>query len=174
MAIMARVMRQVRRDVQPIVSIYIKSLNLKVLQVSAGFRLEGPAMYQLVYISSATPGEAISVGDILIASRRNNTRDGITGLLYSNGKRFLQALEGPEDKVLAAMARIQGDKRHRAVVVLSRRAIEAREFGDWAMAHGGGDADDAAMIARIEKLVENAAPDVRATFESFCKLRRAA
>lgn len=131
-------------------------------------------MYQLVYVSSATPGATISVGNILMASRRNNTRDGITGLLYSNGKRFLQALEGPEDKVLAAMARIEGDKRHRAVVVLSRRQIDTREFGDWAMAHQEANADDAAMIERVEKLVANAAPSVKATFESFCKLRRAA
>jgi hypothetical protein len=131
-------------------------------------------MFQLVYVSSVAPGRTISIGNILVASRRNNTRDGITGLLYADTRRFLQALEGPEDKVLAAMARIEADPRHRAVVILSRRQIEAREFGDWAMAHNEAGQDDDATIERIERLVANAAPSVKATFESFCKLRRAA
>lgn len=131
-------------------------------------------MLQLVYISSVTPGQTISIGNILTTSRRNNTRDGITGLLYSDGQRFLQALEGPEDKVLAAMARIEADPRHRAIVVLSRRTIEAREFGDWAMAHQEVGQDPGVLIERVGRLVGNAAPGVKATFESFCQLRRAA
>jgi hypothetical protein len=131
-------------------------------------------MLQLVYISSATPGETISMGHILTTSRRNNTRDGITGLLYSNGKRFLQALEGPEDKVLAAMQRIEGDERHRAVVVLSSRTVETREFGAWAMAHHDALQDSERVIAQVALLVANAAPNVKATFEGFCQMRRAA
>lgn len=131
-------------------------------------------MHQLVYVSSVTPGQVISIGNILVTSRRNNTRDGITGLLYADTQRFLQALEGPEEKVRAAMARIEQDARHRAVVVLSRRTIETREFGDWAMAHQEAGRDGVALMERVERLVSNAAPSVRATFESFCKLRRAA
>ncbi|ODP37338.1 BLUF domain-containing protein [Sphingomonas turrisvirgatae] len=131
-------------------------------------------MFQLVYISSATPGETISMGNILTASRRNNTRDAITGLLYSNGQRFLQALEGPEDKVLAAMARIQADKRHRAVVVLSAQPVAEREFGAWAMAHHDAAQDGERVVEQVGRLVANASPSVKATFEGFCKLRRAA
>lgn len=84
-------------------------------------------MLQLVYISSAV--DKPSSADILAASRRNNARDGITRLLYGDGVRFMQVLEGPDDKVEAADARIKGDQRHRAAVVLFRRAIEEREFG---------------------------------------------
>ena len=131
-------------------------------------------MFQLVYISSATPGEAISVGQILNASRLNNARDGITGLLYANGKRFLQALEGPQEMVRATMARIEADARHRALVILSSRTIEAREFGAWAMAHHEAGASDDGLIDQVSALVANAAPSVRATFEGFCQLRRAA
>ena len=47
---------------------------------------------QLVYISTATPGTAVDPAPILTASRRNNARDRITGLLWFDGKRFLQAL----------------------------------------------------------------------------------
>lgn len=131
-------------------------------------------MLQFIYVSSATPGHIISVSDILAVSRRNNMRDGITGLLYADTRRFLQALEGPGDKVLTAMARIERDPRHRAVVILSQRDIAAREFGDWAMAHReAGDQSDA-TLARVRDLVAHAAPNVRATFEGFCEVRRAA
>jgi hypothetical protein len=131
-------------------------------------------MLQLVYVSSVTPGANVDSAAILAASRINNRRDGITGLLYSDKARFLQALEGPEDKVEATFARIEADGRHRAIVLLSRRAIDVREFGDWEMAHRASGADADQFIARVNQLAGNAAPDVRATFEGFVAVRRAA
>lgn len=129
-------------------------------------------MLQIVYISSATG--AADTAAILAASRRNNARDGITGLLYADGRRFLQALEGEAPAVEAALARIAADPRHRAIVILSSREIEHREFGSWAMAERveGVDADD--FVARVEALVADAAPAVRATFDGMARLRRAA
>jgi hypothetical protein len=132
-------------------------------------------MLQLVYVSSVSPGAGkVDPAAILAVSQANNQRDDITGLLYSDGHRFLQALEGPADKVEAAFARIQGDLRHRAVVVLSRRTVDMREFGDWAMAHRQGGADGDAFVARVADLAANASPNVRATFEGFAQARRAA
>lgn len=132
-------------------------------------------MLQLVYVSSATPGAgAPDPAMIVAAAGRNNARDGVTGLLYFDGKRFLQALEGASDKVEAAFARIQADPRHRAIVVLSRREIDAREFGEWEMAHRTPGTDADAFIQRVAALSAGAAPDVRATFDGFAKVRRAA
>lgn len=131
-------------------------------------------MLQIMYISSASNCAPIDVAQILTVSRRNNARDGITGLLYADGRRFLQVLEGPEEAVERAFIRIGGDPRHRAVVTLSRRAIEAREFGEWAMAHRmpGGDSDT--LMEQIAERLEAASPNIRATFEGFAKIRRAA
>ncbi|PAX06689.1 BLUF domain-containing protein [Sphingomonas lenta] len=132
-------------------------------------------MLQLVYISSSR--EAVSAAElqrILAASRRNNGRDGITGLLFFDGKRFLQALEGEADKVVAAFERIRDDARHSGVVVLSRREIAEREFGDWAMASRGAPHEEDAMLARVAELAANAAPAVQATFNSFAQVRRRA
>jgi hypothetical protein len=131
-------------------------------------------MFQLVYVSSVNPKVGIDPAAILAVSRANNRRDGITGLLYSDSARFLQALEGPEDAVEAAFARIKADARHRAIVVLSRRIVDAREFGDWDMAHRIPGADAEQIIAQVGELARNAAPDVRATFEGFVQVRRAA
>ncbi len=126
-------------------------------------------MLQLVYVSTVRPGADVAMSDILAASRRRNLADRITGLLHTNGHRFLQALEGDADKVEAAYARIAADPRHFALVVLSRRTIAAREFGDWSMAHDDGQNREA-IVERVGKLVEGAAPGVRGTFEGFVKL----
>ncbi|MBB4153856.1 hypothetical protein GGQ80_001762 [Sphingomonas jinjuensis] len=129
-------------------------------------------MIQLLYISTARGTPDIS--DVLAASRRNNARDDITGLLYADGVRFLQVLEGPELPVRRAFTRIAADPRHRSLVVLSDRTIDEREFGAWAMAEKRPGADADTLIARIADLTGNASPTVRATFDSFASLRRAA
>jgi len=131
-------------------------------------------MRQLVYISTATPRIDPNPADILATSRRNNARDGVSGLLWFDGKRFLQALEGEEAVVARTFERIGADPRHRALVILSDRQVETREFGAWAMdlRLPGVDPDRAA--ARIAMLAAGAAPDVRATFEGFTRLKRAA
>lgn len=129
-------------------------------------------MLQLTYISTMVGEPAVT--PILAVSRRNNERDGVTGLLYADGRRFLQALEGEDDAVERTFARIGQDPRHRALVILSRRTIETREFGPWAMAQRAPGGDATAFISRLDALVANAAPAVKATFDSFARLRRAA
>lgn len=131
-------------------------------------------MRQIVYISTARQDvPAADVAQILSVSRRNNALDSITGVLFFNGKRFLQALEGDADAVVRAYDRIKADRRHFAVVMLSERTIEAREFGNWAMA-SANESTQAGTEARIAALVASAAPSVRATFESFTRVKRAA
>lgn len=128
---------------------------------------------QLVYISSIRRQATVDPAAILAQSRRNNARARITGLLFFDGKRFLQALEGDPATVDATFARIQADDRHHALVILSNRQIEQREFGEWAMAYPQANDGEAAM-ARIEQLTAQADPMVQATFAGFAKVRRAA
>ncbi|WP_125660171.1 BLUF domain-containing protein [Sphingomonas sp. 2R-10] len=127
-------------------------------------------MLQLIYVSTARTGATIDLARILASSRRNNRRDGITGLLHHRGRRFLQALEGEAAHVEAAYARIAADPRHHAMVVLSRREVATREFGDWAMAADDG---TGSIVAQVATLVEGAAPSVRGTFEGFAAMRAA-
>lgn len=131
-------------------------------------------MIQIVYISTARGDVRVERGHILLTSRRNNERDGVTGLLYDDGVRFLQVLEGEMDRVDATFARIKADPRHRAVVVLSRRPVEAREFGEWAMASLAPGVEASEVMARVGRLVSGASDTVRATFEGFARVRHAA
>lgn len=133
-------------------------------------------MYQLTYISTARPGLIdADIDAILASSRRHNNRNGVTGILVYDGKRFLQALEGERAAVEATYDRIKADPRHRATVQLSLRIVDKREFGRWEMAAhrssyvatGGTIADDVgALVADV--------PDAntRALFSSFARLKR--
>lgn len=96
-------------------------------------------MRRLLYISTArTPINPTELDGILRVSRRNNAAVGVTGLLVAGGRRFLQALEGPEDAVRSTYARIQADPRHFAVVVLADQAIVERSFASWSMGYQPG------------------------------------
>ncbi|KQU56012.1 hypothetical protein ASG67_08020 [Sphingomonas sp. Leaf339] len=130
-------------------------------------------MRQIVCISTLHRVAVLDIDDLMVVSQRNNARVNVTGLLFFDGKRFLQALEGKEDAVATTLARIRQDERHRAVVMLSDRIIAAREFGAWAMAYRPAD-DGGEAMTRIDALTAKAAPSVRATFEGFAQVHRAA
>jgi len=131
-------------------------------------------MLQLVYISTArAPHDPATLDAILGASRRNNARVNVTGLLVAGGRRFLQALEGPEDAVLSTYTRIQADARHRALVLLSSRTVEARSFGNWSMAfepgaEAPGEEDLRATVAGLVASLTD--PDLRAQFNGFAEI----
>jgi hypothetical protein len=129
---------------------------------------------QLVYISTARqPPTPEMLDEILQVSRRNNERAGVSGLLLAGGRRFIQALEGPATAVLATYARIAADPRHFAIVQLSRREVEARQFGSWAMAYqaGGAGAGQDDLRRTVEALVAPVTdPNIRAQFTGFAEL----
>ena len=126
-------------------------------------------MRQLLYVSSARQFVSPeTMANILSVSRRNNQRDGLHGLLWSDGKRFLQVLEGRAQTIDATLTRIRRDDRHRALVVLHDREVAAPTFGQWSMAtldEGAG---------AVEAALANADPTVRGTFEGLIGVRRAA
>lgn len=131
-------------------------------------------MLQLTYISTCrTQIDRPMLDDILTASRRNNDRTGISGLLLAGGRRFVQALEGPEREVMETYKRILADPRHFAAVELSRRTVEAREFGAWAMDYvRGGDAPAGADLRESVANLVAAIPsrNVQALFTGFAEL----
>lgn len=92
-------------------------------------------MKRLTYISSfSRPIPAAEIDDIGKRSVTNNTRDGLTGVLFCFNNVFYQILEGPEDALNRCYARILKDPRHKDIFCLEvENDIKTREFGDWAM-----------------------------------------
>lgn len=101
-------------------------------------------MLSLVYVSSAR--ELFSDDDLkalLQQSRDKNTRLGLTGMLLYKDGNFMQLLEGSGDAVMSLYSVIERDPRHRGVLIVLRREIEARVFPDWSM--GFKNLDDAGL-----------------------------
>lgn len=122
-------------------------------------------MRQLIYTSTSTaPAGKADLDGILEQSRHNNAIDGITGLLWSDGTRFMQVIEGPEVSVEAAFARIQADSRHRDIDVHRDAPVEQREFGDWTMAGRRARDPSGAYDARMRLLLRNASPTIKEPF----------
>jgi hypothetical protein len=77
------------------------------------------------------PAEALL--GLLRQCQRKNASSGVTGLLLFGNDTFLQVLEGEAETVDGLFHRIEGDRRHQDVRLLSRRPIGQRRFPDWKM-----------------------------------------
>lgn len=129
-------------------------------------------MRQILYISSSKPrGVKADVAKILEQSRHNNAIDGVTGLLWTDGIRFLQVLEGPAESVATTYARISADPRHQAIVMLSDKTVEEREFGDWSMADATRESAADRHREGVVRLLDRASPEVRHTFLGLIEAR---
>ena len=128
-------------------------------------------MYRLVYMSTPRhplPREELNA--ILAAATKNNNRNGITGILIQDQKRFLQYLEGDEARVEETFARISMDKRHHAIFRLKSGAIIRRQFPGWSMAsktvgHGSS------LTSAVGELVKGCDRDVAEELLSFAAAR---
>ncbi len=90
---------------------------------------------RIVYCSRATvpTDNLLVIAEILSVSDRNNRRDNLTGALAISKGWFLQVIEGPSPALDSLLKRLQADNRHTDFVILQRRSIQTRLFGDWSM-----------------------------------------
>jgi len=92
------------------------------------------SLHRVVYKSRATVTVDLEVVlSIARESENRNTRLGITGLLLATNTHFFQALEGEERRLDRVFARISRDPRHTDLNVISRGAIQTRQFEGWGL-----------------------------------------
>ena len=128
-------------------------------------------MYCLVYMSSPTHEmDDEEVRALLGRAKRNNDRNGITGILIHDRRRYLQYLEGGEAEVEATFARISADTRHRAIIRLHGLTISRRQFPGWAMACKMSGADGS-LKACVEPLVKDCDRAVAEELLKFAEAR---
>jgi len=98
--------------------------------------MSAPDLDSLVYVSSAvkllSPEE---IEYLLTRARDRNEEYGITGVLLYIGGNFMQYIEGLADNLEVIYKIIREDKQHTGIILVTREAIEEREFGDWSMAY---------------------------------------
>ncbi|WP_295674553.1 BLUF domain-containing protein [uncultured Mucilaginibacter sp.] len=91
-------------------------------------------LYYILYISAGTnwfTGDELKA--LLKVSHRNNTRDGITGLLLYGDGNFVQLLEGEKTTVLRTFERISADPRHKSTTIIDSGELSDRNFPKWSM-----------------------------------------
>lgn len=91
-------------------------------------------IFSVLYASSAVElfSEA-ELLELLRVSRRNNSRDSVTGILLYHDGNFMQVLEGPENSVGNVLTRVGRDPRHRGMLTLLTQQLSVRDFPDWSM-----------------------------------------
>ena len=91
-------------------------------------------MLSIAYVSVATtPMSPDDIAALLVQSRANNERHGITGALLYHRDRFIQIVEGDDDIVRGRFDTIAGDARHRSIQKMREKAIGVRQFPQWTM-----------------------------------------
>lgn len=126
--------------------------------------VEATALRRLVYASRAIGADARRDREaILTTSQRNNGIDGISGILWTDGTRYVQLLEGPPESVASAFHRIARDARHTDIAVIEDGEQPGRLFGGWAMAGLPGEHPEEAA-SRLAMLLRNAPPGISEAF----------
>jgi len=91
-------------------------------------------LIRFIYHSRVSNG--ISAGDIVQIYNKSiekNAATGIGGMLFTDGRRFIQMVEGGRKVVSDLFAKIINDKRNYDVQLVSLSPISERFFVDWGM-----------------------------------------
>lgn len=107
-------------------------------------------IYRLSYCSRPTLTVArnirFEVDQILEKSLGWNLSVGISGILVLTNGYFIQSLEGSEAEVRALFTRIESDRRHYDLRVLSDGFVDGRLFAEWAMCAATLSASDSVVV----------------------------
>ena len=91
-------------------------------------------MISLVYHSKVSPGlTATDIANIYKVSVEWNKAFEVGGLLFSDGKRFVQIIEGKSDIITGLFKKILNDRRHGDARLVVAEPLMERHFGDWGM-----------------------------------------
>ena len=150
------------RTAAPIARILIESNK------SYGDASNPSAVRQLLYISIATrPCNEDDLAALLRASRDNNVLYSVTGILWSDGERFIQVLEGPLASVEETYVRILGDERHHSLAIVYDYLVDKRDFGSWSMCHRRSYETDDEYDQKVRRALAATPSHVRATLDAL-------
>lgn len=136
-------------------------------------------IFQLIYASIASSRfRRCELDEILARARRNNERDGLSGVLIYANSSFLQVLEGSYENVTKRFDVISRDDRHEWIFRLREGMVKNRNFPNWSMGlHECADGDqmsDAISIfsstADVLGVTQDSSDALISTLNSFTKM----
>ena len=103
---------------------------------------------------AAVPLQSNTLETILMQSRRNNPKHGITGLLFFANGIFVQVIEGGRQEISQLLAKIVRDERNSDVEILSLEEISERRFGNWTMGQANMASVNPALLLKYSERAE--------------------
>lgn len=111
-------------------------------------------LVSLTYASRAK--YAVSSADflkILQQAKKNNSANGITGMMTCNKEYFLQTIEGPRAQINRLFQSLLSDKRHFDLQVIESREIKVREWAEWSMNYASPTSSNRAIYLKYSTTV---------------------
>jgi hypothetical protein len=105
-------------------------------------------MLRLTYFS--TRASDVDASTLARQAAVTNKARGITGVLISDDRTFLQVIEGERNAVSDLFITLARDPRHRDIALVEAEPISGRAFPDWGMAS----LHDVTRIARLWATVD--------------------
>jgi hypothetical protein len=91
-------------------------------------------LHTLVYASQVALGVTLrQIDELAQSAAADNAITGVTGVLLTDGSRFLQYIEGLEEAMACAYSRISNARSHTGIVELARSVGGPRRFPYWPM-----------------------------------------
>lgn len=131
------------------------------------------AIRQLLYVSTACRRfDEDDLAAILRSSRDYNVLYSVTGILWSDGDRFIQVLEGPIASVGETYDRIIADKRHHSLMIIYDTLVAKRDFGSWLMCHRLSYETEDEYDQKIRRALADIPNPVHSTLQTFISKER--
>lgn len=106
-------------------------------------------LVSMTYASRANPDvSATDFNAILQQAQKNNTANGITGMLIFNKSYFLQTIEGPRAQINRLLYSLIADQRHHDLQLIENHEIKHREWAQWSMNYASPTEDNAAIYLK--------------------------
>ena len=107
------------------------------------------SLRQIIYVSQATKTlTEKELQELVATASRNNKLEGLTGALLYIENSFIQVLEGADNTITLMLERIESDRRHKNMRIISDQEVDHRFFEDWSMAYVQPDIRDSSIIIK--------------------------
>jgi hypothetical protein len=91
-------------------------------------------MRQLMYVSTSHVGrDPWALNLMTVQAGANNALHHITGLLWTDGVKFSQVIEGPPDSIQHLLQTLERDTRHSKIHLVNDIEVAERQYGSWTM-----------------------------------------
>jgi hypothetical protein len=125
-------------------------------------------VWKFVYVSAVQGAAPDIVEEVLETSIAKNAASQISGVLFHDGKSFLQVLEGARGSIADCVLRISADHRHTNMRVICSGPTLVRFFSNWGMGRAVLPAHRRSLSGYAEELMALAPASRMVAVDEFC------